>query len=321
MSVEFRPYSDESLPSIVAHWNRAFADRRNFFPVTERTFRERVIDKRTEIERFDPALYWVAAEGNEVVGIVHGAVRPEALCRLLVPEWPGGTQGIITFLHVLPSHRGRGIGSELWRRIHAALGGVKQVALDGQCINPFYGNSEGPFTPFWGTPEGISVAWEDSETKKFFARRGFAPRFKAVQLELAVRSARTEPADLPVVEIRVSDDFYPELGVTYRSTARYRKGGPYSCAAAVVSGKTVGVLGWYPLVEVGAGRFAIYEAIVSQDFKGKGIGKALLATAIARMRETGAERCDVLTIPELGDAAYRLYVSTGFTPCANWAIY
>lgn len=321
MSVEFRSYSDDLLPAIVGFWNRSFADRRNFFTVTESLFRERVIDKRTEIERFDPGLYLLALDGEQVVGIVHGGVRPEALCRLLFPHWPGGTQGYIAFLHVSPSHRDRGIGSELWHRIHDALGGVKQVALDGQCINPFYGNSEGPLTPFWGTPEGISVAWEDAETKKFLARRGFAPRYKAVQLELTVRSARVESADIPGIEIRLSEDFYPELGVTYGSAARYRKGGPYRCAAAIVSGKTVGVLGWYPGVEVGPGRFAIYEAIVAEDYQGKGIGRVLIATAISRMREEGAERCDVLTLPEIADAAHRLYLSVGFTPCANWAIY
>lgn len=319
MTVEYRTWSDDLLPAFVRFWNRSFANRRNFFPITAERFRRRVIDKRTAIEKFEPAAFLVAFDGSEIVGAIHGGVRPESLCRVLFADWPGGTQGYVAFLFVDPAARKRGIGTELWHRLHAALAGVKQMTVDGQCINPFYGNSEGPFTPFWGTPEGISIEWGDSATKQFFARRGFAPRFKGVQLELRVPAARVEMPGS--VEIRLSKDLYPELGVTFGTASRYAASGPFEVAAALSQGKTVGVLAWFPLLEVGPGRFAIYEAVVLEDFQGKGIGRALLGRAVSRMKEDGAEVCDVLTLPEVSKAAHELYVSAGFTPCVQWAIY
>lgn len=321
MSVEYRAWSDDLLPALVRFWNRSFASRRNSFPITNERFRERVLEKRTAIERFDPSTFLVAVEQGEIQGAIHGSARPEELCRILVPDWPGGSQGYVAFLFVAPERRKKGIGTELWHRLHAALAGVKQMVIDGQCINPFYGNSEGPFTPFWGTPEGISIEWSDSATKQFLARRGFAPRFKGVQLELRLAQAKIESAEVAGIEVRVASDVYPELGVAFGTAARYQTPGPFEVAAALSQGKTVGVLGWYPLREVGPGRVAIYEAIVLEDFQGKGIGRALLGRALARMKETGAEVCDVLTLPEASKAAHDLYLSAGFAPCVQWAIY
>ncbi len=318
---DVRSYSPSLLPALVRFWNRGFSDRRNFFPVTEEIVRRRVIEKRTSVERFEPSLFLVAVDGDEIVGAIHAGIRPEELCRVLHPEWPGGTQGYIALFFVQQGHRNRGVGTELWRRAHSALSGVKQVVLDGQCLNPFYGNSEGPFTPFWGTPEGISVLWSDSATKRFFARRGYAPRFKALQLEIAIDQARFEAPEAAGLEVRVSDSHYPDLDTPYPGRARYAAGGAFECAAALQEGRTVGVLSWYPLAEVEPGRYAIFEALVAERMRGKGVGRTLLAVALRRMREAGARRCDVLTIPEVSEAAYRLYLEAGFSKVEEWAVY
>ena len=42
---------------------------------------------------------------------------------------------------------------------------------------------------------------------------------------------------------------------------------------------------------------------------------------LARLRAQGAERCEVLTIPEISGAAEKLYRDAGFEPVASWAIY
>jgi ribosomal protein S18 acetylase RimI-like enzyme len=314
-------WTGEDLPALVRFWNRTFADRRNFFPLTEALFRERVLGKETAVERFEPATFLVAREGGEIVGVLHGGVRPEKLCRTLHPDWPGGEQAYVALFEVERDHRRKGVGSELWRRFHDVAGEGKQLVLDGQCINPFYGNSEGPFTPFWGTPEGISVSWEDSATKKFLARKGFAPRFKAVQMELDIRGAKYEGLVPPDFELKIVDDYYPELGITYGVSERYTGGGDFACAVVLSHGKTVAVLSWFSLKQIDPRRYAIYEAIVSEEYQGMGLGRALLAAAIGWFKKQKASTCDVLTLPEISRPAFELYSGAGFQPCANWAIY
>jgi ribosomal protein S18 acetylase RimI-like enzyme len=326
--MKFESWRPGHLPGVVRFWNRTLSSKRNFIPMTEELFLSRVVRKRTAVEEFDPAGFVVAREGGEVVGLIHVGRRSEALVRSLDPSWPGGTQGYVAFLYVEPGRRKKGIGGELWHRGLERLQGAGQVVLDGQCWNPFYGNSEGPFTPFWGTPEGVGVEWDSSETKKFFARKGFAPRFKGVQL--AAELARTTTAPLETAErslvrggfeLRLLSGEYPELGRAAGERRALRPGLEFDVAAAVREGRTVGLIAAFPMKEVRAGLQAIYEANVVEEFRGRALGRNLLAAAIARMRAAGAVHCEVLTIPEISPVAHKLYRAAGFEPAASWAIY
>jgi ribosomal protein S18 acetylase RimI-like enzyme len=75
------------------------------------------------------------------------------------------------------------------------------------------------------------------------------------------------------------------------------------------------------MTELGEDRYAIYEALVREEHRSRGLGRTLLAASLERMRSAGGRRCDVLTVPELGDAALRLYSSFGFRQVGEWAIY
>ena len=321
--MRFGPWTASLLPAAVRFWNRAFAARRNFVPVTERTFRERVVGKETSFEKFDPTGFIVARDGKEIAGFIHVGIRPEALCRMLDPEWRSGTQGYIAFLFVDPDRRKKGLGTELWHRGLERLRGTRQVVLDGQCFNPFYGNSEGPFTPLWGTPEGVSVDWNDSATKKFLARKGFAPRFKGVQLSLDLAAAPipTTAVKSRGVEFRIISDFYPEIGRSVKDRRPILPGLTFEAVAAVQRGKVVGLISTYPLAEVRPGLFGVYEAVVVEALRGRALGKHLLQASIGRMKQQGAAQCEVLTLPELSPAAHKLYLAAGFQPVQNWAIY
>lgn len=315
------------LPAMVRFWNRSFASRRNFVPVTERSFAERVTAKETAYEKFDPSRLIVARDGREIAGFVHVGVRPEPLCRILDPEWRSGAQGYIAFLYVDPERRRKGLGTELWHRGLERLSSTRQVVLDGQCFNPFYGNSEGPFTPLWGTPEGVGIDWNDSATKKFLARKGFAPRFKGVQmaLDLATATHSSEKAAKAIArqgyELKVVSDFYPEIGHGLRERRSILPGLTYEVVAAVHRGRVVGLISFYPMPEVRGGLWGIYEAVVVEALRGRALGKRLLEAAIGRMKERGAAQCEVLTLPELSPAAHKLYLGSGFLPVQNWAIY
>jgi ribosomal protein S18 acetylase RimI-like enzyme len=320
--MKFGPWTASLLPAAVRFWNRSFASRRNFVPVTEQTFRERVVGKETAFEKFDPSGFIVARDGKEIAGFIHVGIRPEPLCRMLDPEWRKGTQGYIAFLFVDPERRKKGLGTELWHRGLERLKGTRQVVLDGQCFNPFYGNSEGPFTPLWGTPEGISVDWNDSATKKFLARKGFAPRFKGVQLSLDLATAPAPAAAKSRgTEFRIVSDFYPEIGKSIKVRRSILPGLTFDVVAAVQRGKVVGLVSSYPLTEVRPGLFGIYEAVVVESLRGRALGKHLLQAAVGRMKTQGAAQCEVLTLPELSPAAHKLYLAAGFLPVQNWAIY
>lgn len=325
--MRFGPWTASLLPAMVAFWNRSFASRRNFFPITERLFRERVTGKESAFEDFDPRRLIVAREGKEIAGFVHVGVRPEALCRMLDPEWRSGTQGYVALLFVAQAWRRRGVGTELWHRGLERLKGACQVVLDGQGFNPFYGNSEGPFTPFWGSPEGIGVEWDDSATKKFFARKGFAPRFKGVQLalDLCASTASAEIAAKAVArqgfELKFLDRSYPEVGRGVKERRSILPGLTYEVVAALRRGKVAGLIAFYPMKEARAGLFGIYEATVAEPLRGRALGRRLMEAAIGRMKGHGAAQCEVLTLPELSPAAHNVYLSSGFRPVQNWAIY
>ena len=326
--ITYEGYRPERLPAVVAFWNRVFAERRNFFPVDESNFRDRVIEKKTAVERFQADGFIMAVSGDRVVGLVHAGRHSEEICKVLNPEWPGGERGFVALLVVDPDRRRKGVGTALWDRAGEYLRGTTEIILDGQCLNPFYGNSEGPFTPFWGTPEGISVEWNDDGSKKFFAQKGFEPRFRAAHLELDLSRAALQEvarleADVKARGFRVEPvhDVYPVPGLTLEEATRGVAGTIYECLTAFEDQRVAGLLCNYPMAELGEGRHAIYEMNVHEDYRERGLGRALLALSIERMRAQGAERCDVLTLPELSEGALHLYESAGFTKCAEWAIY
>lgn len=321
--MKFSPWTPSLLPAAVRFWNRAFASRRNFVPVTERTFRERVTGKETAFEKFDPSRFIVARDGPEIAGFIHVGVRPEPFCRVLDPEWRSGSQGYVAFLFVEPERRKKGLGTELWHRGLERLKGTRQVVLDGQCFNPFYGNSEGPFTPLWGTPEGVSVDWNDSATKKFLARKGFAPRFKGVQLSLDLATVAPPAKKAPTrgYELRTVTGFYPEVGRGLADRRPILPGLTFEAVIAVQRRRVAGLISYYPMAEVRPGLFGVYEAVVVESLRGRALGRRLLGAAVGRMKEQGASHCEVLTLPELSPAAHKLYLAAGFQPVQNWAIY
>jgi len=315
------------LPALVRFWNRAFAAKRNYFPVTAEILRARIFEKRTAVEAFDPEGFIVAREGKELVGLIHVGERPEAMVRSLDAEWPGGAQGYVALLYVEPEWRKKGIGGELWHRGLERLKRTRQVILDGQCWNPFYGNSEGPFTPLWGTPEGVSVEWDSSATKKFFARKGYAPRFKGVQLALGPLPPPPEPGALERAlsrggfQLRLLQGAYPELGKSEKDR-RYMPGSlEFQVASAVKDGRTVGLIASFPLKEVRPGLHAIYEANVVEAFRGRALGRNLLSACLGQLAASGAASVEVLTIPEISPAAHKLYLAAGFAQVASWAVY
>jgi GNAT superfamily N-acetyltransferase len=312
------PWTPALLPAFARFWNRAFAAKKNYFPVDAETLRRRLFSRGA-------SGVVVARDGGEIVGFAHGVRRPEALCRSLDPSWPGGAQGVVAFLYVEPSHRRRGIGDALWHAVLGRFRGVRQVVLDGQCLAPGYGNAEGPFTPLWGTPEGVAVEWGDSASKKFLARKGFAPRAKGVHLAAVLPEGEGPDLSGPVgrlgLRLERTSGRLPELGLPWEESRPVRKGLDFEAVGAVRRGRTAGLFVAFPMKEVSTTLWAVYEASVAEDLRGKALGRRLLQALLSRIRARGGRQVEVLTLPEIAPAAHKLYLNEGFAPVASWALY
>lgn len=314
--ITYETFTDARLGEIAEFWNDGPAKLHNGWRVSAAALTSRVFQKRTGAEAFDAAGYIVAIDGAAVVGAVHASIQSERVAQVLAADWPGGTRGAILFLYVRPSYRRRGVGTELWRRATAYLGGCRSTFIDGHCLNPFYGNSEGPVTPLFGTPEGISLPWDDEATKAFLAQKGFTPKYKAVQY---ARALATVPAADP--DVRVLPSCFPSLGQAIDSPPRVDPMLIFETAIALDGPTVAGTLCFYPMLDARQGLFGIYELAVAETHRGRGLGRKLLASALARMRECSGESVEVLTIPDLSPDAVKLYESMDFKPVASWAIY
>ena len=318
--IEYKHYSPQLLPALVEFWNDEFRDRRNFFPVTERVFAERVINGRSAVESFEPGQITLACAGEKIAAMMHCLDRPEQTCARLLPDWPGGSQRVIAFFAVARDFRRAGIGAELFRRASERLD-ARQLIIDGQCLTPFYGNSTAPFTPFWGTPEGPSISEDDTATVEFLAARGFEPRYRAVTLQADITRLQipAPPASAPPdgCEIRI---IQTDAGA--KATSRKERGRPECFTASCSRGdRVIGALVFYAMTELAAERCAIYHFEVIRSERGAGIGGAVLEAALAEMKSRGWGDCEVLTIPQISPAGIGLYEKYGFSPAARWLIY
>lgn len=326
MTVEIRPFEPGDLPAVVAWWNRAFADRRNFFPVSEELFQARVVGKRNAVEEFEPARFLTAREGDRVVGAVHVGVRSEEYCRAVFRDWPGGPQAYLAMIGVEPGCRGRGTGGKLYAAAEAAVEGTGRLTVDGQCVNPFYGNSEAPFTPFFGTTEGISIPWDDAVTRGFFTKRGHTPRYRALTLEANLPEGGADPAWIEEAERRgfgvdILASRLPELGSALSRARRVPCETAFDAAAIQREGIVCAVAVGYRMAQVHPARYGIYEVSVAEGLRGHGLGTAALAALLRNAAAKGVRQAEVLTVPELSKGAPEMYARMGFREVAAWAIY
>lgn len=289
--VTLRAFRPDDLPELVAFWNGAFAERRNFRPIDERSFRARVL----ECPAFDAAgliLAWEKGEqGEELAGIAH-AFRP-APAEGLYLAWPRKHE--IALLYVRPQSRRRGVGGRL---LHAAEKYLYYcpvyVASLGQ---PCYGGVEGPRAPFFGSSEHMAISARESDLISFFSRRGYQP-FEpgSISMSLELAGAAVESAPLPAAARERSlavvhmGDSQPFTGSEPVDRAHYRLlgtngGHPWSAIGMVAAdGELVAHLTWFPIPGPGRRRCAITNVRVAPQLRGLGLGAWLLDEALRMMQ-------------------------------------
>lgn len=163
-----RTFTPADLPAVVDFWNRAYADQRNFVPLSPGLFRRRVLEcSAFQAKGFILAWLENVQTEPELVGMVH-AFRP-------LPENPfytrWGPQPGIAHLYVAPAMRNQGIGTRLLQAAENWLYYCPiYVGAAGQAC---YGAVEGPRSPLFGSTQALTIDATDTATIRFFARHGY----------------------------------------------------------------------------------------------------------------------------------------------------
>jgi ribosomal protein S18 acetylase RimI-like enzyme len=317
--VTYGIYTPDDVEAIAAFWNESFGGMRNYVPIDAAALKSRVFENENAIETFDPKGFIIARSGGAVAGFVHAGVRGETFCRVAYPGWKGGSEDYLGIICVAPAFRRRGIGTELFERAKKYAYGVSRFVIDGQCLNPFWGNSDGPQPPLWGTTEGISVPAGDAATEAFFGKLGYKKRYTGVSLELDLGAYEAVETEVPEgYALFASDKTMPVLGTEATSGMAHDKPLDFQAMSLAAQNKTAAVASSYPMA---GKKEAIYEVNVQEEHQGKGLGKYLVSALLESMKKRGAKICEVLTVPGLSPRGLDFYKSFGFGEVARWEIY
>jgi GNAT superfamily N-acetyltransferase len=278
-----RPFQKNDLAPLVNFWNNAFADRRNFYPISTDDFADRVL----ACEAFDPdglILAWHTANDatEHLVGMVH-AFRPTPK-HGLYRRWE--QRHNIALLYVDPAHRGQGIGSRLLRAAENWLY-YCPVHIGGPA-QPCYGTVEGPRQPFFGSTQRMGVSIRDNTLINFLAKRGYHivdAGDISMRLQLTPRPEPTLP-DLTQLGLRLVA-FSHEQPFDGREPAGREEytlygqngGSPYFGYAFVTGQKLLQAhISWYPMRHVDGDKrgAAIAGFWVAPSLRGHGLGRYLL---------------------------------------------
>lgn len=333
--VVLRPFQQDALQELLTFWNEAFADRRNFHPISEREYRRRVLLSPA----FDPDGLILAWQTNhdgadEVVGLVH-AFRPPPRDGLYLNWEPAH---YIAVLYVRPDMRKQGIGARLLQAAENWLYYCPvHMASHGQ---PCYGYVEGPRAPFFGSTERMGVSIREQELIRFLARRGYLvtePGDVSMALDVDAALAQghdfssppqPDLASLGLRQIEVSHE-QPFQGTEPGPVKEYslwgaNDGDPYT-GILLVDGENIlrGHISWYPMPE--PGKVALGNFGVDPELRHRGLGNYLLDLGLYRMIhdpvQTGGDRQAIVELHTHLDRnaqAVRLYRRRGFEIVDAW---
>jgi ribosomal protein S18 acetylase RimI-like enzyme len=164
---QYRGFRNTDPPRLVEVWNEAFTGRgsirlRNSSPLEQYVFAK---------PYFDPAGLILAEEDGACVGFVHAGFGANETGTAPAPAC-----GVTCILGVRPSHRRRGIGSELLHRSEAYLRDRGAQALYAGPIRP-----RDPFyLGLYGGSDVPGYLTSDTAAEPFFTRHGYRPYQKCL---------------------------------------------------------------------------------------------------------------------------------------------
>jgi len=303
--VHYRTFRNNDSPGLVAIWNEAFTSRgevhlRHSSPLESYVFAK---------PYFDPAGLFLAIEDDVPVGFAHAGFGPNSTYTAL-----SRSEGVICVVGVRPSHRRRGIGSELLRSCESYLvrnGAQTVYAGPAAPINPFY-------FALYGGSELPGFLDSDAQAGPFLRRNGYGPHSTCRVFDRSLH----QPVNVP-------DGRFAALRRQYEWRLAPRTGvgnwweecvlGPVETVDFRLENKSTGqvvarasawemdLFSWrwnHPAI-------GIVNVEVLPELRRQGLGKFLLTQTLRYLQEQFFGLVEVQSA-EQNDAALKLYRSVGF---------
>lgn len=303
--VSYRPFRNDDPPGLADVWNEAFTGRGEVRLRHSSPLESFVLAK----SYFDRAGLIVAVEDGVRIGFAHGGFGPNeaqtALCR---------ANGVICAIGVRPSHRRRGIGSELLRRCESYL-----TDRGAQTV---YAGPLAPFNPFYfglyGGSDLPGFLASDPDAEPFFKHHGY-------QIHSGTRVFH-RPLGEPVV---IADGRFPALRKRFEVRIVAKTGvetwwqecvqGPVETVEFLLEDKnTAEVVARTVVWEMDGFSWrwnqpcvGILAVRVREDLRRQGLAKFLLAQLLRYLQEQFFGLAEVQAL-DSNQAAISLYLSLGF---------
>jgi ribosomal protein S18 acetylase RimI-like enzyme len=303
--IDYRTFRNDDPPGLVRVWNETFAERGAVYLPTASALEEYVFAK----PYFDRAGLFVAMEDGTPVGFAHGGFGPNADGSAL-----STATGVVCAVGVRPSHRRRGVGSELLRRCEAYLGGRGATALQAGPMppnNPFY-------LGLYGGSESAGFLASDAAAEPFLLRHGYARHAACLVFHRRLEGA-----------INAADARFLAIRRRFELLAQPRKGaatwwqecvlGPIELYDVLLRDRATGEVAaraaaWEMLGfcrQDGAPAFGIIDLAVREGLRRQGLAKFLLVHLLRYVQEQCFALVEVQA-DERNEAAAGLYRGLGF---------
>jgi ribosomal protein S18 acetylase RimI-like enzyme len=303
--VQYRTFRNDDPPRLAQIWNAAFVGRgsvqlRHSSPLEHYVFAK---------PYFDPAGLSLALDGSTPVGFAHagfGATQDGS--RLSTDK------GVLCLLGVVPSHRRRGIGSELLRRCEDFLrqGGASELYAGGMPpLNPFY-------LGVYGGSDSPGFLLSDAAAEPFLARHGYRPQ-EVRQVFHCRLSHSYNVVDARFANLRNRFDIRAQARGKPASWWQAAVLGPLEMLEFSVEDKTThDILGRVCVWEMegfshrwNESALGLNEIEVREDMRRQGVAKYLLSQALRYLRDQYFTLAE-LQVSENNEAGRRLCQSLGF---------
>jgi ribosomal protein S18 acetylase RimI-like enzyme len=302
--IEYRTFRNPDPPGLVEVWNQAFTGR-GAVRMQGCAWIEYFLFSKTY---FDPESLVIAVEEGRIIGFSWSGFGPNDTENALDTE-----TGVVCLLGVLPSHRNRGIGSELLRRAESYLrehGGKELFAGPIYPLNPYsfgvYGGSSSP-----------GFLDSDPLARPFLEHRGYVVEDTCLVFQRSLREALTV-ADGRFAAHRLRYEIHasPFQGTTWWQECML---GPVELHEYRLQDKLTGhtaarALMWE--METYTTRWdehaiGFTDVVVLEELRRQGLAKFLLSQILRYLQEQFFSVVEVQTHAD-NDAAIRMLQSLGF---------